>query len=345
MRKKADLLRIIALLLLVCLTVSLVACTPADDPNKDPGTTDPSPDQTTTDSGSDDTDPTDTDATGTTSGDTDVSDTGTAGNTPTDTTNDPSGPNDPVEEYTTNGNVAPNNPNVKKIAVLSGAGASTKIYSKMVEMTGKTNPNCLVITTAGKDGVDTIESYGNTMKKYTSNVKYLTLCIKEYTPAELRELIVEWPDMILEVGGQSEFMDEVWDKFGLPPLLTEAYNNGVVICGGSAGGMCWTYAGWNDFYELPESIYKWFYGIDVLHFYYGSHHHDNAQWTLFHDNLMALKDPVYPIGYAMDSGTGIVCIDGEVVEYLRENNKTGAFIWKYTFANGEWTRVKIEEYE
>ncbi len=230
-----------------------------------------------------------------------------------------------------------------KIAVLSGAGASTKIYSKMVEMTGKTNPKCLIITAAGKDGVDTIESYGNTMRKYTKNVEFLTLCTKYYTEEELRELILG-ADMILEVGGQSEFMQEAWEKFGLPAILTEAYNNGVVICGGSAGGMCWTYAAWNDFYELPESIYKWFYGIDVLNFYYGSHHHDNAQWTLFHNALLEITDPKYPIGYAMDSGTGIVVIDGEVVEYLRENGKNAAFIWKYTFADGKWTRVKISKY-
>ncbi len=326
MRKKVSLLRITALLLLVCLTVSFAACTPTDDPSKDPGTTDPTADQTT-------------DATVTsTTDDTDVSgtdDTGTAGTTEA---------SDPTVTTTGDKPVEPD-PDVKKIAVLSGAGASTKIYSKMVEMTGKKNPNCLVITAAGKDGVDTIDSYGSTMRKYTSNVDFLTLCIKEYTPEELRTLIVDWADMILEVGGQSEFMDDVWKKYGLPELLTEAYNNGTVICGGSAGGMCWTYAAWNDFYELPASIYKWFYGIDVLHFYYGSHHHDNAQWTLFHDNLMQIKDPVYPIGYAMDSGTGIVCIDGEVVEYLRENNKTGAYIWKYTFENGAWTRVQITEYE
>ncbi len=238
----------------------------------------------------------------------------------------------------------PNAPKKPKIAVLSGAGASTKIYSKMVEMTGKENPKCLIITAAGKDGVDTIDSYGTTMRRYTKNVEFLTLCTKYYTEEELRELILG-ADMILEVGGQSEFMQEAWEKFGLPEILTEAYNNGVVICGGSAGGMCWTYAAWNDFYELPASVYKWFYGIDVLNFYYGSHHHDNAQWTKFHDALLEIKDPKYPIGYAMDSGTGIVVIDGEVVEYLRENDKTSAYIWKYTFENGAWKRVMIREYK
>ncbi len=122
----------------------------------------------------------------------------------------------------------PNAPKKPKIAVLSGAGASTKIYSKMVEMTGKQNPKCLIITAAGKDGVDTLDSYGSTMRKYTSNVEFLTLCTRYYTEAELRELILG-ADMILEVGGQSEFMAEAWEMFGLPALLTEAYNNGVVI--------------------------------------------------------------------------------------------------------------------
>ncbi len=236
----------------------------------------------------------------------------------------------------------PNTPKKPKIAVLSGAGAGSKIYSKMVEMTGKKNPRCIILSTAGKDSVSTIQSYRNTMGKYTNDIEVITLCTKLYKPDELRSLIVG-ADMIIEVGGQSEFMGDTWEKFNLPEYLLEAYNNGTVICGGSAGGMCWTYAGWNDFYELPESVYKWYYGIDALHFYYGSHYHDNANWTKFHDNLMAITDPKYPIGYAMDNGTGIVVVDGVATEFLRE--KTGIYIWKYTFENGKWTCVRQEDYK
>ncbi len=236
------------------------------------------------------------------------------------------------------------NKNPRRVAVISGAGASRKIYAKMAEMTGKKNPKCVIISAAGKDSVDTVSEYSKHMYRHTENVEVLTLCTKYYEPDEIRQTILG-ADMILEVGGQSEFMEDVWNRFNLTEYLIEAYNNGTVICGGSAGGMCWTYAAWNDFYELPKSIYTWFYGIDLLNFYYGPHYHDNEEWTLFGDALVDIKEPKYPLGYAMDSGTGLVIIDGEVVDYLREDHRASSYIWKYTFADGEWSCTKIEEYK
>lgn len=236
----------------------------------------------------------------------------------------------------------PPDPNVKKVAVLSGAGAGEKIYKKMVEMTGKVNPKCIVLSTAGKDGIDTIQSYESTMKKYTTKVETITLCTKLYEPLELRDKLVN-ADMIIEVGGQSEFMMDTWEAFNLPEYLLQAYERGVVICGGSAGGMCWTYCAWNDFYELPASVYKFFYGIDALHIYYGSHYHDNANWTKWHDALMAIKDPKYDLGVAMDNGSGIVIVDGEIVEYLKDKADAGIWIYNFDRAAGKWNCKKVPE--
>lgn len=46
-------------------------------------------------------------------------------------------------------------------------------------------------------------------------------------------------DIIYVGGGDTELMLNLWKKTGFDSLLYEAWNNGKVICGISAGAVCW----------------------------------------------------------------------------------------------------------
>lgn len=225
-------------------------------------------------------------------------------------------------------------PPVVKKAVIWGGSAGSKMYKAAYDLCGKKNPRIIVLCTAGKDNMGNVESIVNTMKSYSRNVEAITLCTKLYGEQELHDKIVG-ADMIIVGGGQSEFMMDTWKEFKVDEYLVEAYNKGIVCMGGSAGGMCWTYAAWNDFYELPDSIYKWFYGIDVLPFYYGPHLDSSNLWHQFMDELPKITDPKYDVGYAMDNGAALVFIDGEPVQSIRNNNTE--HIYTFRFANGKWT--------
>lgn len=230
-------------------------------------------------------------------------------------------------------------PDVKRIAVIAGGGAGSKIYSRIVKMAEKNNPRVVILTTAGKDTVGTINSYVSTFKAYTNDVEAITLCTKLYDPQVLHDLLCN-ADIICEVGGQTEYMQEVWAKYKVDEYLAEAYNKGVIICGGSAGGMCWTYAGWNDFLGLPKADYKFYYGLDLLHVYYGPHYDQGVEWTWFDGAIRAETNPKYNVGYAMDNGTALVFINEEVVDTVRES--TAKHIYQYTFENGAWTRAEYK---
>lgn len=229
---------------------------------------------------------------------------------------------------------APPVPVVKK-AVIAGGGASTKIYSEIIKLAEKKNPKVVLLCTAGKDAVSNVEAYVNTFLRYTKNVEAITLVIKLYDPAELRDKIVN-ADIICVGGGQSEYMDMVWKKFKVDEYLAEAYNRGVICCGGSAGGMCWTYMGWNDYYSVPDSIYKFFPGLDLIHIYYGPHFGNSDKWAGFNAAIMNEKNPKYKLGFAMDNGAAIVFIDGQPTRSVREN--ATARIFRYDFVDGKWVR-------
>jgi len=231
----------------------------------------------------------------------------------------------------------PAEPVVKKL-VLGGGGAGVKTYTAAFSLVDKKNPKCIVLCTAGRDTVSNIDSYVGTMRGYTRNVEAIALSTTLYTEEELREKILS-ADLICVGGGQSEYMMSTWQQFGVDKLLIEAYNKGIVCFGGSAGGMCWTYAGWNDFYGLPDSTYKFFYGLDVLNVYYGPHYSSSAYWGLFDSGLKKETSPKYNIGYAMENGTALVFIDGQIVKSIREAGTEK--IWQFDFVDGKWKKSEF----
>lgn len=243
---------------------------------------------------------------------------------------------DPTEAPTEAETTAPEPP-VTKIAVIAGGGASTRIYSTIVKLANKKNPRVILLCTAGKDTVENIQGYTDVMRPYTKDIEAIALCTTLYDPQELHDKILG-ADIILVGGGQSEFMLDVWEKFKVDEYLKEAYNKGIICCGGSAGGMCWTYAGWNDFYYLPDSIYKFFYGLDLVPIYYGPHFSNSDLWAQFDSAIRKETNPKYNIGYAMENGTALVFIDGVATQAIRE--KGTEHIYTYTFENGKWSRVE-----
>ncbi len=256
-----------------------------------------------------------------------------------DSTTASGGETEPVTDPAT-GEVTTSAPeiNVVKKAVISGGGAGSKTYRAAFSLIDKKNPNVIVLCTAGRDTVSNINSYVSSMKNYSRNVEAIALSTTLYDPAELRAKIVG-ADLIIVGGGQSEYMMDTWKKFNVDRYLVEAYNNGVVCIGGSAGGMCWTYAAWNDFYELPESVYKWFYGIDVINVYYGPHFSNSALWAGFDKAILGLKEPKYNVGYAMENGTALVFIDGQIVKSIREAGTE--HIYEYKFNGTSWTKAEF----
>lgn len=232
----------------------------------------------------------------------------------------------------------PDEPVVKK-AVIWGGGAGTKIYKAAFELVDKKNPKVIVLCTAGKDNVSNVTSYVNSMRAFSKNVEAITLCTKLYDPQELHDKITG-ADLIIVGGGQSEFMLDTWKEFKVDEYLIEAYNKGVVCVGGSAGGMCWTYAGWNDFYGLPDSEYKFFYGLDVVPIYYGPHLDSSSLWAQFLTEMPKIKDPKYNIGYAMDNGAALVFIDNVAVKSVREAGSE--HIYTFSFADGKWTKTEYK---
>lgn len=119
----------------------------------------------------------------------------------------------------------------------------TEIIDKeIIRLTNKEHPNYLFLAHAMCFSEEIQDSYYETMKKiykdkYGCSCKYLKS--KDLYNTKLVNELVNWADIIYEGGGDTSAMISLWKETGFDTILNKAWNNGKVICGISAGAVCW----------------------------------------------------------------------------------------------------------
>lgn len=113
---------------------------------------------------------------------------------------------------------------------------------EIIRLTNKKKPNFLFIAHAMCFSDEIQDSYYMTMKKiYGDKYGCSCKCLKanDLYNNKLTKELVKWADIIYEGGGDTSAMIELWKKTGFDNILREAWDDGKVICGISAGAVCW----------------------------------------------------------------------------------------------------------
>lgn len=125
------------------------------------------------------------------------------------------------------------------------------IDKEIIRLSGSEKPHFLLLAHAQIHNGDRGEQkYFETMKKiygdmYGCEVRWLKI-------SELQENFdkakcdIEWADIIYEGGGNTVGMIELWRGTGFDKLLRKAWDSGKVMCGLSAGAICWFTCGNSD---------------------------------------------------------------------------------------------------
>jgi len=108
---------------------------------------------------------------------------------------------------------------------------------EIIKLTNKAEPNFLFIGHA-LSTLEAQESYYNLMKNMYEN-KYGCRCkqlyIEDlYDKNKIKE-VMNWSDIVYIGGGSTIDLVELWHKTGFDKIIKNAYENGKVICGISAG--------------------------------------------------------------------------------------------------------------
>lgn len=121
-------------------------------------------------------------------------------------------------------------------------------------------------------------------------------------------------DVVWVSGGSLVALLAVWRAHGLDAVLREAWQAGVVLAGGSAGGVCWHAGGvTQSFGPQPEAVAD---GLGLLPGSLGVHTDSDPRRLPAYRT--AVDTGVLPDGVALDEGVGLVYRDGELVEAVAE---------------------------
>jgi dipeptidase E len=166
----------------------------------------------------------------------------------------------------------------------------------VVELTGKERPRVLLIPTARGDAdwyvVDFYAAYGP--RAEASHLKLFAI-----PPPGLRDLVLA-QDAVFVAGGSLANMLAVWRVHGFDAILREAWEQGVVLAGSSAGSLCWFEAGVTDSFRAELD------GIDCLGFLPGSncpHYDSEPQRRIAYRRLLGEG---MPPGFAADDKVGLL---------------------------------------
>lgn len=206
---------------------------------------------------------------------------------------------------------------IKKIVAIGGGKIITSdtlaIDKEIIRLAQKKRPKFLFIPTASSDNEDyckNIEKYYG--KKLGCKTKTLLLISQEPSPKKIKEKIF-WANIIYVGGGNTLKMLKLWRRLGVDKCLRDAWQRGIVLCGLSAGSICWFESGHSDsmsFYN-PK---KWKYiNVSGLGFIKGIHcpHYDNE--TLGVPRKKHFQTMIKKIG-----GMGIALDNNCAIEFIND---------------------------
>lgn len=164
----------------------------------------------------------------------------------------------------------------KQIIALGGGGFSMEpdnllLDQYILQQSPHQNPRVCFLPTASGDSDNYIRRFYTAFTKLECRPTYLSLF---RPPVEGVASVLSQQDIIYAGGGSTINLLTLWRAWGLDALLEKAWQDGVILCGLSAGSLCWFEEGLSD--SVVPGEYR---RIDCLGFLSGSHcpHYDGEQ--------------------------------------------------------------------
>jgi peptidase E len=137
---------------------------------------------------------------------------------------------------------------------------------------------------------------------------HVSLFRREQGPADLRTHLLS-QDLIYVGGGSVISLLGVWRAHGIDEVLREAWQAGVVLCGLSAGSLCWFAEAVTGFHGAPRRVE----GLGLLPFSNCVHYERSSCRRLAY--LEFLREGMRP-GYAAEDGAALHFVGTELARVV-----------------------------
>ena len=230
----------------------------------------------------------------------------------------------------------------KKIIAIGGGEIRNKTTLKIDEYVsnlakahaGEKRANALFIGTASHDSMPYFNSFRKTYTSVFDIKAEVALMVYGEMSVEKIKGKIDNADCIYIGGGDTVFMLDKWKEFGIDKMLIDAYEQGKIICGLSAGAICWFKDMYTD-YEImrgQSSDYVLRKGLGVLKGTMCPHFNEREK-----DFTKAMLDNNIASAYAIENDCAIEFTNGELTKSISSGGK--AYI--LTNNNGEICKREI----
>lgn len=197
------------------------------------------------------------------------------------------------------------------IVGLGGGGYTEEQQQRLrryvLDVAGKERPRICFVPTAVGDAAEGIVRF---YEGYAGLGELSHLSFFPYPPPGLRELALA-QDVIVVSGGNTANMLAIWRVHGFDRILREAWEQGILLTGGSAGMICWYEASVTDSYGPQLEGMR-----DGLGFLAGSAcpHYDGEERR--RPRYRELVAGGFPAGIAADDGVALRYEGRELAEVV-----------------------------
>lgn len=202
-----------------------------------------------------------------------------------------------------------------------------------LSLTETREPCVLFLPTASGDPAAQIQAFHNRYGGRACHAEHLSLFRLHGSTRTLREVLAG-QDLIYVGGGSMRNLLAIWKAHALDELLLEAWERGVVLCGLSAGAMCWFDGGITKSAGPPEPIA----GLGLLPGSFSVHADGEPErlpvW------LDAVRTGALPGGWAADDGVGLLWRGTELERIV--SSRPAATALRVDAVGGELVRRRVQ---
>lgn len=188
----------------------------------------------------------------------------------------------------------------------------------LAQTPSKAAPRICLLPTASGDPHDQIVSFHAAMERRGCAVSAISLFRLGAAPVDLAEHLLS-QDVIYVTGGSMVNLLALWREHRIDVIMRLAHERGIVLCGYSAGSMCWFDQGVTRGGGEPAAAA----GLGLLAGSHCVHYSQDPGRRDAYRRLVAAGR--IPPGLALDDHAAALMRDGELVEAVRSRETSSAF--------------------
>jgi dipeptidase E len=203
----------------------------------------------------------------------------------------------------------------RQIVAIGGGRSCDGLADFIVGLTSRRPARLLYVGTASaEDPAGTLRTYD----RFQGKAEVRRLEFFPWPPDDLEQLVLG-QDAIFVGGGNPANMLAIWGVHGFDELLRRAWEQGVVLSGSSAGGICWFEHGVTDSFGPGLAPYQF---LGFLPGSFCPHFDDEELRRPRYHELVACG---MPDGYAADAGVGLHFVGDELFDVVACADGTTAY--------------------